>query len=347
MLWHLIDSRTVGGAERHIASLVRALNARGIPSQAVLYKDYGGNPWLEQLRADGIPLRVLDGSLRGLLRAIHDSRPALLHLHGYKAGILGRIAATMYRIPVVTTFHTGDRSSGRLAWYERLDEWSALVGERIAVAPTVQQRLPYSSTIVSSFAPTSPEPVPLLPKRAAFVGRLSKEKRPEFFCRLAVACDGDDIEWHVYGDGPLHDELKQLYSSKIRFHGVVTDMSGVWPTLGLLVMPSQFEGLPLAGLEALSAGVPILASRVGGLPQLVLDDLTGWLFERDDFNAALALVRKWRVLSESEQARMRQACRTHIQKHFSEDEQIGRLLSVYRRAGYAASAQPGLALSAG
>jgi len=346
MIWHLIDSRTVGGAERHIASLVRALNARGMAAEAVLYSDYGANPWLEQLRADGLPVRVLAGSFSGLLNAIRHCRPTLLHLHGYKAGILGRIAAAICRIPVVTTFHTGDRSSGRLAWYERLDEWSAIVGERIAVTPTVQRRLPYGSTVVGSFTRLSPEPAPALARRAAFVGRLSREKRPEFFCRLAAACD-TDIEWHVYGDGPLHDELKRLYSNKIQFHGVVTDMSAVWTTLGLLVMPSQFEGLPLAALEALAAGVPILASRVGGLPQVVIDDVTGWMFERDDFETALGLIRKWHTLSEGEQARIRLACRQHVQKHFSEDEQVEKLLAVYRRAGYPTSTQPGLAFSAG
>ena len=57
MIWHLIDSRTVGGAERHIALLVRALRARGIPAQAVLYSDYGINPWLSQLNAEDLPVR--------------------------------------------------------------------------------------------------------------------------------------------------------------------------------------------------------------------------------------------------------------------------------------------------
>jgi glycosyltransferase involved in cell wall biosynthesis len=346
MIWHLIDSRTVGGAERHIALLVRALNARNIPAQAVLYNDYGGGPWLEQLRAEGIPVRVLDGSFSGLLNAVRHDRPALLHLHGYKAGIFGRLAALRWRIPVVTTFHTGDRSSGRLAWYERLDEWTAVFGERIAVTETVQRRLPYRSTVVGSFSPLPPDPKPALPRRAAFVGRLSPEKRPEFFCRLAAVCGGD-IEWHIYGDGPLANELKRLYSNKIHFHGVVTDMSQVWPTLGLLVMPSLFEGLPLAGLEALAGGVPILASRVGGLPQLVTDDVTGWLFERDDLEEAVALVRKWNALTESEQARMRSACRDHVRKHFSEQQQIDKLLGIYRRAGYPMSTQPGFAFSVG
>lgn len=346
MIWHLIDSRTVGGAERHIALLVHALNARRMPAQAVLYRDYGANPWLDQLRADGIPTCVLDGSVAGLLNAVRRDRPALLHLHGYKAGILGRMAAGLCRIPVVTTFHTGDRSSGRLAWYERLDEWTAVAGERIAVTASVQQRLPYRSTVVGSFSPLPPEPAPALARRAAFVGRLTREKQPELFCRLAAMSDAD-IEWHIYGDGPLSNDLKRLYSNKICFHGVVTDMSTVWPTLGLLVMPSLFEGLPLAALEALAAGVPILASRVGGLPDVVIDDVTGWLFERDDFQTASALIRKWCALDQTEQARMRSACREHVRTNFSEDEQICKLIEVYRRAGYRISTQPGLAFSVG
>ena len=68
---------------------------------------------------------------------------------------------------------------------------------------------------------------------------------------------------------------------------------------------------------------------------------------RDDFDAASALIRKWSSLGESDQARMRTACREHVRKHFSEDEQISKLLEVYRRAGYPTSTQPGLAFSVG
>jgi glycosyltransferase involved in cell wall biosynthesis len=332
MIWHLIDSRTVGGAERHIAMVVAALLARGIAAKAVLYQDYGSNPWVEQLQAEGIPVDVLPGSFGALLRKLQRESPAILHVHGYKAGIFGRAAATLCRIPVVTTFHTGARSAGRLGAYERLDEWMS-IGQRVAVAAHVQKRLPYPSEVIGSFVrPSSAVPARTLPRHAGFVGRLSKEKRPDFFCELA-RLSPEDVQWHVYGDGPMYRELAAEYSGTVQFHGLVAQMAPAWRELGLLVMPSLFEGLPLAALEAMAAGIPVLASNVGGLPELVIDGKTGWLFESGDLRAARAAVEGWASLDEPQQATMRLACQDHVGRQFSEVSQIAKLLAVYQRAG--------------
>ncbi len=123
-----------------------------------------------------------------------------------------------------------------------------------------------------------------LPRRVGFVGRLSEEKRPDLFCALARRSP-PGVEWHVYGNGPMGARLELEYGDTVRFHGTVTDLEPAWSTLGLLVMPSRFEGLPLAALEALTAGIPVLASRVGDLSSVVVDGQTGWLFESGDIRA--------------------------------------------------------------
>jgi glycosyltransferase involved in cell wall biosynthesis len=336
MIWHLIDSSTIGGAERHVAMVVQALRRRGIDATAVLYRDYGANPWLRQLAAADVPVRVLGGSFLDLIMAMRRSRPVVLHTHGYKAGILGRPAAIMCGVPLVATFHTGERSSGRLGLYERLDEWTSVISKRISVSPAVQQRLPLSSTVIGSFVrPPTNAVAGVLPRRIGFVGRLSQEKRPDLFCALAERSP-PGLEWHIYGDGPMRAELEARHSRTVRFHGITEDMDSVWPTLGLLVMPSLFEGLPLAALEALASGVPLLASRVGGLPDLVVEDKTGWLFAYGDLDEASVLLEKWIGLDLSGQQQMGLACRAHAAVHFSESEQMAKLLSIYESAGYSA-----------
>jgi glycosyltransferase involved in cell wall biosynthesis len=333
-IWHLIDSRSVGGAERHIASVVQALTERDVRAEAVLYRDYGNNPWFAQLRDADIPFRVLNGSLRGLMKELARDRPAILHTHGYKAGILGRAAAMLYGFPVITTFHSGERSGGKLHAYEWLDEWTSISGQRIAVSQAVQNRLPLSSVLIGNFVRPSPQQnTAALPRSVAFVGRLSREKRPDLFCQLAES-SASGLEWHVYGDGPLRTELEHRYSGLVRFHGVVADMQSVWPTIGLLVMPSMFEGLPIAALEALATGVPILASRAGGLPEVVIENRTGWLFEPGDLVAARRLLEGWRNLDPAVQAQMRSACRAHAESQFGETDKIDKLLAIYRRAGF-------------
>jgi glycosyltransferase involved in cell wall biosynthesis len=334
LIWHLIDSRTIGGAERHIAILLLCLRKRNIPAEAVLYRDYGNNQWLSQLSADNLPFRVLSGTPRGLIQALAQNRPTLLHVHGYKAGILGRLPSRLLGIPVVTTFHSGQRSGWPLKLYEWADEWSSVLGERVAVSSAVQSRLPLSSTLIVNFLPENPSPIAtVLPRRVAFAGRLSAEKGPDLFCALASQAPSG-LEWHIYGDGPMRQELEARYAGVVTFHGVVPDFNEVWPTIGLLAMPSRFEGLPYSALEALAAGVPILASRVGGLPDAVQEDVTGWLFDVGDIKTALAKLDRWMMLDTTAQDKMRLQCWRHVKSHFSEASEMPKLISVYRKAGY-------------
>lgn len=334
VIWHLIDSSTIGGAERHIAIVIQCLRERNIPAEAVLYQDYPANRWVGQLAAGQVPFRILDGSISGLIAALRQAQPALLHVHGYKAGILGRFPARLFGIPVVTTFHSGERSSGRLGFYELVDEWTSILGERICVSSAIQARMPFKAAVIKNFVPDSAAPpANALPRRAAFVGRLTKEKGPDTFCDIA-AHRPSEAEWHVYGDGPMRRELETRFGKIVQFHGLVPDLTDVWPDTGLVVMPSRFEGLPYAALEALSAGVPILAARVGGLPEAVVESETGWMFEPGDVAGALAGFDAWLALDPSAQAEMRFRCWRHVKDYFSESSEMPKLISVYRKAGY-------------
>jgi glycosyltransferase involved in cell wall biosynthesis len=334
MIWLLIDSGSVGGAERHIAILSQSLTRHAIPAEIVLYADHGRNPWLEQLEATNASVRVLDGSFTGLVKALCHKRPSLLHTHGYKAGVLGRVAARMIGIPVVSTFHSGERFGFPVNVYHWLDDWTSFLGERIVVSEMIKRRVPFPSVRISSFIPTpGVAPSGTLQRRIGFVGRLSEEKGPDLFCTLARR-SAPGLEWHVYGSGPMRARLEREYADIVRFHGIVTDLEPVWSTLGLLLMPSRVEGLPLAALEALTAGVPVLASRVGDLPLVVVEGQTGWLFESGNLDEALSRLQEWRVLGSSQQVTMRRSCWTHVSTNFSELKWLPEVLAVYRHAGY-------------
>ncbi len=333
MIWQLIDSSGVGGAERHIATLSRCLENRGLSVRIVLMADHGENPWLEQLSAAGLSWQTLDGSAAGLWRGLRAARPNLVHCHGYKAGVVGRPLARAAGIPVVTTFHAGARGLFPVGVYDTLDEWTSFLGPRIAVSGQIEARLPFSSAVVPSFIDAGQRPTAgRLPNRIGFVGRLSEEKRPDHFCEIARLV-GDSVEWHVYGAGPMRADLERRFDDLVRFHGVATDMSRVWPTLGAMLMPSRFEGLPLAALEALAHGVPVIASHVGDLGSVVIENETGWLFEAGDVETATGLVRRWEALDDEAQTRMRQACWEHVEKHYAVERHLPPILDCYRRAG--------------
>ena len=332
-IWQMIDSSSVGGAERHIALLAAALGRQGFRVEVVLLADYGASPWFEQLSAAGVRWRVLDGSFTGLVRALREARPALVHTHGYKAGILGRLAATPLGIPRVSTFHSGQRGPFPLWAYQRADEWTSCLGARIAVSEPIRRSLPFSAPVIPNWvdAPDT-QPDGPLPACVGFVGRLNLEKGPDLFCELARR-SRPGLEWRVYGDGPMRAELEQRFGDIVQFKGIVSDMHPVWPELGLLCMPSRSEGLPLAALEALAAGVPVLASRVGDLPAAVVHGETGWLFASGDLDEAIGWMEAWRRRVSTDADLLRRACWEHVRRNFTERLLLPRTIASYRIAG--------------
>lgn len=335
VVWLLVDTRSVGGIERHVATLAACLQQGGHRVEVAIYADYGPNPWIAQLDALGLSHRFLPGTPSGLFKAVRAARPALIHTHGYKAGILGRLAAKALAIPVVSTYHSGEKAKYPVGMYYLIDDWTCGLAHSIAVSRPIQQRLPFASRHIPNFVvvPPSPPPARALPRSIAFIGRLSHEKAPDLFCELARASQ-PGLAWHVYGDGPMRASLEAIYSDCVKFHGIVTAMDDVWPTVGALLMPSRHEGLPLAALEALCQGVPVLASRVGGVPTVVQDGRTGWLFETGDTAGAQAAIAAWRQLDEDGQARLRQSCWNHVTRHFAASVHVPVILDVYRQAGY-------------
>lgn len=334
MIWLLVDSSSIGGIERHVATLATALSRRGIGVEIVLLARHGDNPWLQQLTAEGLAFRVLDGTVSGLVSAMNAGRPQLVHTHGYKAGLLGRLTTRALRIPVVSTFHAGERAPFPVNLYQRLDEWTSLLGGRIAVSQPIADAMPWRTPVIRNFLAVSEiAPQAQLPRAIGFLGRMSHEKGPDLFCRIARESPAD-IAFHMWGDGPMRTELESAYADRVVFHGLVADTRSVWRTIGLLLMPSRAEGLPMAALEALAAGVPVAASRVGALPELIEAERNGWLFDVGDIAGGITAIRAWSKMTTASSAALRQACWQGAFDGYSENAVMPHVLRVYACAGW-------------
>jgi glycosyltransferase involved in cell wall biosynthesis len=336
MIWQLIDSSGLGGAESHIATISSSLVRSGHRVKVVLVEKYPGNPWLDQLAAARLETCELDGSLLSCIKAASRDRPEIIHTHGYKAGIFGRAAGMLCRVPVVSMFHSGAKAtSWPLRAYETLDEWTSFLSTNLTPTHEVGRRLPFSSKVIPNYPPPRADALlGALPRRIAFIGRLSPEKRPDLFIKLCREAPHLNASWHVYGDGALREALiPQFAEAGIIYHGAVRDLQEEWPRIGLVVMPSDFEGLPMTALEAFTAGVPVLGSSVGGLRQIIEHGRNGWLFDQKNWPTALMALEAWTGLDEAEQIVMRNACASYVRTHYSEDASLTRLLGIYAQLG--------------
>lgn len=331
-IWLLIDSREPGGIESHVLQLAEGLIQHKREVQVVFLTHYGEHPLRNELRHRGIPTISLDGSVRTLWRATRNQRPNLLHTHGYKAGLYGRLVARLCGIPAISTYHAGEIASGKLALYDWLDRISAgLANHVFAVSPQIAKRLPVNAELADNFVSTSGL-INSSGTEIAFVGRLSKEKGPDRFLKLANHYPQQ--QFHIYGDGPMALALKNAAPVNIHFHGLQHDMSMVWPRIGLLVMPSRQEGLPMAALEAMARGIPLLASRVGALDQLISNN-SGWLVSSGNSAELVEGLRQWLSMGIDEKRQIQFTVRKKIEHRFSANVAIPKLIKRYCQiAGY-------------
>lgn len=325
-IWQMLDSSNFGGIETHVLHLAGALKRRGEPVRVVMLGDHGAHPLCDRLKVEGIPVEQLKGGPIGLFKAFLR-RPRLVHTHGYKAGILARAAGRLTGVPVVSTFHAGEPGQGRLRFYNYLDWMTASLAPALAVSHKIASRLKGPATVINNFVPLPPPFTKPKLDTVAFVGRLSPEKGPDIFCDLARHFP--DLRFEVYGDGPMRSGLERAHGASVTFHGAVNDMEQRWAQCGLLCMPSRYEGLPMAALEAMAHGVPVAAFAVGALPTLIEDGRNGWLAPPLDTNVLESHVQKWSRLTFDARNQFATRARNTICTAYSPEAVLPKILEVY------------------
>jgi len=305
---HALAPAPVGGLESVVTMLAREWSARGHPVALALALDAGATvpEQFAELNGAGVELFPRWTSARRYLaeRAAYREtfakwRPDIVHTHGYRADLLAGSAAQSLGLTRVTTFHgfTGGDWKNRL--YERLQIRSARSCDAvIAVSRPVRERLVHSRV--------APERVHLIPNalsrfeggldRSAarqelglpeqgavigWVGRFSYEKAPDVLVRAIPLLS--DASWQVsfIGDGAERRTARRLadelgVSNRIRWHGQISAAARCYAAFDCLVLSSRTEGTPIVLLEAMARGVPVVATRVGGVPDAMSED-EGWL----------------------------------------------------------------------
>ncbi|MFI0367397.1 glycosyltransferase [Actinomadura sp. 1N219] len=252
-------------------------------------------------------------ALSTLTRVLAEGRYDVVHTHSSKAGVIGRLAAARAGVPrIVHTWHgfpfNEFQSWARRAAYIRLERIAAKhtdaflgVGTdtvttalRLGLTTPERVRLSWPAVDVDAYvtAPGSRAQarrrldLPLGVKVVGSVGRLTFQKGPEIFVK-AVARLPDDVFGLWVGGGPMADRLKRLTAKlgveeRMRWLGHSDDVAAVLPAFDLMAMASRWEGLPCVLVEAISAGIPLVATAVPSNQDLVLAGETGLLVPPED-----------------------------------------------------------------
>jgi lipopolysaccharide/colanic/teichoic acid biosynthesis glycosyltransferase len=301
-------------------------------------------------------------ALIALYRLMRRERPHIVHTHAAKPGVLGRVAARLAGVPVVVhTFH-GHILHGYygplMTWLlRRMERMLARSSDRIiAVSEQVKQDL-----VRYGVAP--PEKIAVIPlgfdlqpfldsgehrgalyrelgltngaRLVGIVGRIFPIKNHRLFLEAAarVAAEERSARFIVVGDGALRPEMEAHaqrlgIADRVTFTGWRRDLPRIYPDLDVLVVSSKNEGTPVSAIEAMAAGCPVVATRVGGLPDLIAEAETGHLVPSEDAPALAAAI--LRVLRDGEGARrMAGVARERVSQRFRAERLVADVERLY------------------
>jgi glycosyltransferase involved in cell wall biosynthesis len=301
----LITLAEVGGAQAYVASLLPALIGRFDVTVAA----HGDGPLRDAAERSGarfLPLRhvrravhpVRDAAgLLELVRLLRRERPDILHASSSKAGALGRLAAALTGVPIrIFTVH-GWAFSAHTGAAARLYRWAdRLMKPLTTVTICVAEHERETGLSAHTCSPADTVVIPnaidvrLAPvarngtrrPRVVAVGRLKAPKDFLTLVRAVAELPPEACEVLVIGDGPdrgqLEAEIRDLgLDGDVRLLGERNDVPDLLAGADAFVLSSASEGMPISVLEAMASGLPVVATRVGGVPELVADGETGFL----------------------------------------------------------------------
>jgi glycosyltransferase involved in cell wall biosynthesis len=351
------DTGVIYGQERATIDLVAGLREAGQDPHVLLIGEtrlrLARSMVRQALRDRELPHEVIDtdsrfslSPIRRIRELLQQHRADVLHTQGYKANLHGGLAARWGRItPIVSTVHGWlCRPIRREQFYDWLDRRILRRFQRVVVLSRFYEQALLAAGIRAqrlcripsglNLQDMDPTPPPDTGFTVGILGRLSYEKNHAMFLRAAarVCQDGTPACFLIAGDGPDRPEIERQVralglSNNVILPGYLS-RSDFFGQVHVVVLTSRIENLPYTILEAMAWGRPVIATRVGGVSDLIDDQQTGLLIEPDDHEG---LARAITRLAQDPGLRDRFAChaRRKLEREFALSNMVTKHIALY------------------
>jgi len=362
---HLIDSFDLGGAQTVLLDLVRHLPAQGFEIEVAAM--HGRGVFCSTFEELGVRTHSLSRSkvppnyLFRLPVLLARKRFDILHTHLFGSIWIGVPIAALLRIPVrIVHDHCNDAKRHKSRFTLYIDSLvNRLAHATLAVSKSTcdflltheglvqeQVHLVYNGVCTQTFAP--PSPSERSDARASFgiapeefviggVGRFVKQKNFSVLLDAVAALipKTPHLRLLLAGEGPLESELRSQamrlgINERVIFAGFVRNRVALYHALDCLALPSLFEGLPMALLEAMASGCPVVASKVDGMAEILTSGHNGLLFSLTE-PGALRDTLAYIIHDKALRCSLACAARSFVLKSFSAATQAARVAEIYRK----------------
>ena len=367
----LMEALSVTGPAKNLMAVARALAAATPPAAKIrvvtFVRDGGSYGFIDSLHAAGIEVDAIRERRRFDLAVIPQlrdlvrlRRPDLIQTHNIKSHFLVRLGGIHRRLPWIAFAHGYTAEDGKVRLYNQLDRWSLRGADRVvavceAFAADLRargvggERIMVRHNSISPLPPADPGAVTELREKLGIpagavvwlaVGRMSPEKGHADLLEAIAALQRDaampDFRLVLVGDGPDRKRVQDLRKKLLRpaqviLAGSTSKVPLYYALADALVLPSHSEGSPKVLLEGMISGLPIVATRVGGVPELAEDGATALLVPARDIPAMSGRMRE---LSLNRELRIRLGARARqwALAHYSPEQHVDSIFRLYQSA---------------
>lgn len=359
---YIITKSEIGGAQTHLIEVVRYMHRAGHDVSVIT----GTTGWLtNELASIGVDYEIFPDLVREInptkdiktinyiCHILEVKQPDIIHCHSSKAGIVGRIAGAIKNVPAVFTAHgwafTSGVSPAKRIIYATIEHMMLGITRKVICVSEFDRQLAkrwflhnynrivtvhngivdktFNNNIIREYS---------LPLKLVSVARFSHPKNNMQLIRAVEQINklySGSLQLNMVGDGPLLSEAQAYVTSyklknDVHFLGSRTDVDDILNQNDIFCLISNYEGLPISIIEAMRAGIPIIASDVGGVNELVQDGVNGFLIPRGNTSE---LVDKLKYILEHKKLikSMGEASRKIYEEEYTAYRMNQKILSVY------------------